>query len=191
MKTRWWRTSCEKAVAARSGTVSLVQVLYVKVTRLNFSELTTEQLDLVIMGQLIANSSTSDTVVTESRHKATERRKAYTRHFHQGRPICPAMFRFLHRIGTKRLKNIAKSVADHGVVPRVHGNTNRLPKHTLSLNSVEYVVRFLINFTEVHGLVVFLATAETTSSCYPPACQSMTSGRSISRLHSKILRFMQ
>ena len=128
--------------------------LYVKVTRLNFSELTTEQLDLVIMGQLIANSSTSDTVVTESRHKATERRKAYTRHFHQGRPICPAMFRFIHRIGTKRLKNIAKSVADHGVVPRVHGNTNRLPKHTLSLNSVEYVVRFLINFTEVHGLLL-------------------------------------
>ena len=106
------------------------------------------------MGQLIANSSTSDTVVTESRHKATERRKAYTRHFHQGRPICPVMFRFLHRVGTKRLKNIAKSVADHGVVPRVHGNINRLPKHTLSLNSVEYVVRFFINFTEVHGLLL-------------------------------------
>ena len=64
------------------------------------------------------------------------------------------MFRFLHGIGTKRLKNLAKSVSEHGVVTRVHGNTNRLPRHTLSLKTVEHVVRFLISFTEVHGLLL-------------------------------------
>ena len=129
MKTGWSRTSCERAVAGCKkwdGKPCSGHAL-------NFSELTSEQLDLVIMGQ--CNSSTAETIVTESRHKAIERCKAYTRHVHQGRPICPVMFRFM---GMKRLKNIAKSVADHGVMPRVHGNTNRLQKHTPSLNSVEY-----------------------------------------------------
>ena len=128
--------------------------MYVRATRLNFRELTNEQLDMAIMGQIIANSDSSETVFTESRHQATTRKKAYTRNSHQGRPICPVMFRFLHGIGTKRLKNLAKSVSEHGVVPRVHGNTNRLPRHTLSLKTVEHVVRFLISFTEVHSLLL-------------------------------------
>jgi hypothetical protein len=81
--------------------------LYVKLSRLNFTELTTHELDLVIMGQLLANNNNSLTVVTESRHQLMERKKAYTTFYHQGRRVCPTMFRFLHRIGTKRLKNLA------------------------------------------------------------------------------------
>ena len=165
--------------------------MYVRATRLNFRELTNEQLDMAIMGQIIANSDSSETVFTESRHQATTRKKAYTRHSHQGRPICPVMFRFLHGIGTKRLKNLAKSVSEHGVVPRVHGNTNRLPRHTLSLKTVEHVVRFLISFTEVHGLLLPGRVPGYSRDDIKLLPSSMTSGRSISRLHSKILRFMQ
>ena len=38
----------------------------------------------------------------------------------------------------------------------MHGNTKRLPKHTLTraLSSVEYVIRFLLNFCEHHGLLL-------------------------------------
>ena len=63
-------------------------------------------------------------------------------------------FLFLHFIGIKRLKNIRKAFHQDGVQPRVHGNTRRLPKHTLTLESVEYVVRFLLNYFEQHGLLL-------------------------------------
>ena len=127
---------------------------YVKDIRLTLSELTTTELDLVLMGQLMANSNTSDVVVTESRHSATSRKKAYTTFFHQGKRVCVAMFRFLHRIGKKRLFNVVESVRKNGVQSRVHGNTNRFPKYTLSLASVEYVVRFLLNYSEQHALLL-------------------------------------
>ena len=57
----------------------------------------------------------------------------------------------LHGIGTKRLKNIAHSLHQDGIQPRVYGNLRILPKHTLSLSSVEYVLRFLLNYYEQHG----------------------------------------
>ena len=42
----------------------------------------------------------------------------------------PQPFRFLYGIGEKRLKNLAKRLGENGIVPRVHGNYQRLPKHT-------------------------------------------------------------
>lgn len=127
---------------------------YVKKTRLSFRTLTTNELDLVIMGQLIATSNTEAFTNAENRNAAHERKKAYTTPFHQGKTICRAMFLFLHSIGKKRLVNVTRSLKHQGVGPRVHGNYKRLPKHTLSLKSSEYVVRFLLNYTEQHGLLL-------------------------------------
>ena len=53
----------------------------------------------------------------------------------------------------KRLKNIARAMRMHGVAPRIHSNTRRVPSHTISLQSVEYVVRFDINYAEQHARV--------------------------------------
>ena len=52
------------------------------------------------------------------------------------------------------MKNIKHSLASDGVGFRVHGNAKRLPKHILSLYSVEYVIRFLLNYTQQHGLLL-------------------------------------
>ena len=49
-----------------------------------------------------------------------------------------------------RLKNFAKSFR----APRVHGNTKTLPYNTLSISSVEYVTRFLLNYTDQNGLLL-------------------------------------
>ena len=46
------------------------------------------------------------------------------------------------------------NIYGHGMQPRVHGNTKRLPKHTLTLESVEYVLRFLLNYFEQHGILL-------------------------------------
>ena len=123
-------------------------------TRLGFRELSTKELDLIVMGQLIASTNTSAEVVTTSRHTPLERKKNYTSHFHQGKVICRKMFLFIHSISKKRMKNIKHSLASDGVGFRVHGNAKRLPKHTLSLDSVEYVIRFLLNYTQQHGLLL-------------------------------------
>lgn len=42
----------------------------------------------------------------------------------------------------------------YGVGPRVHGNTKRLPKHALTLTDVEYIIRFLLSYTEQHALLL-------------------------------------
>ena len=52
------------------------------------------------------------------------------------------------------MKNIKHSLASDGVGFRVHGNAKRLPKHTLSLDSVEYVIRFLLNYTQQHRVLL-------------------------------------
>ena len=51
----------------------------------------------------------------------------------------------------KKTKNIATSLHCNGIEPRVHGNKRRLP-HTLS--SVEYVIHFLLQYSEQHALLL-------------------------------------
>ena len=74
---------------------------YVKSVRESCAELTRGELDMVILGQLMASVNTSTTVSTTARHEASEREKSYTIFTHQGKPICTRMFRFLHGIGNK------------------------------------------------------------------------------------------
>ena len=105
------------------------------------------------MGQLVATSS--DGLTTSSNKKVPhERKRVHTTFHHQGKVICQEMFLFLHGVSSKRLKNIRKALTEDGIAPRMHGNTKRLPKNTLSMPSQEYVVRFLLNYTEKHGLLL-------------------------------------
>ena len=80
---------------------------YIREIRLSLRDLTRSQLDLHIQAQLMAFSNTSSCVVMDSRHQEAGRKKSYTTYYHQGKEICQVMFRFLHCIGTTRLKNIA------------------------------------------------------------------------------------
>ena len=50
------------------------------------------------------------------------------------------------------LKNLIIHYKVDEPTPQIHGNSNRLPKHALSLSSVEYVVRFLVNYTDQHAI---------------------------------------
>ncbi len=142
-------------VDVASGNSSLqFSVHCVEEVRSQCASLSHNELDLVLLGQLMAASNNTDTVVTESGHTETLRQKTYTKYTHQGLNVCATMFRFLHGVGCKRLKNLAKSYKSNGLTPRIHGNTRRPPKWTLSLVSAEFVVRFLVHYTELHGLLV-------------------------------------
>ena len=60
----------------------------------------------------------------------------------------------MHTVGKRRLRNLALSLRENGLTPRVHGNSRRQPKHSLSYQSVEYVVGFLLNYSEQNALLL-------------------------------------
>ncbi len=43
-------------------------------------------------------------------------------------------------------------LSSFGPIPRVHGNTKRLPKHALSFLSIQNIVQFLLNYADQHTI---------------------------------------
>ena len=137
---------CSKRCSSQFSTEHVISV------RASCAELSNSELDMAILGQLMASVNTSQAVSTAGRHKEDERKKAYTSFSHQGKPVCTRMFNFLHDVGSKRLKNLKRSLTEKGLTPRVHGNSKRKPSNALSYSSTEVVVRFLFSYTEQHAL---------------------------------------
>ena len=96
----------------------------------------------------------SDIVSVEYRHKANSRVRQCFAYHHQGKPVCLQMFLFLHSIGSKHLKNLFTNFQKQGILLRVHGNSKRLPPHTLSFSSVEHVVSFIVNYAEENSILL-------------------------------------
>ena len=65
---------------------------------------------MVVMGQLMAGMNSDTTTNPLSRNVAKERQRASYTFYHQGKPVCERMFRFLHNIGETRYKNLKKSL---------------------------------------------------------------------------------
>ena len=132
---------------------------YVTSARETCAESTHSELDMAILGQLTAGTNTSSSLSTgmlstgRAHHKETERKRVYTGYFHQGKPVCHKMFRFLHNIGEKHLKNLITSFKDNGLRPHLHGNAKKLLHNTLSLLSTQFFVRFIFNYAEQHALL--------------------------------------
>ena len=127
---------------------------YIKSLRASCAELSRSELDLVILGQLLACTNQSPGVVTASRNPAAERQRSYTTLIHQSKSVCAKMFGMLHGIGRTRFKNLVKSLKEKGLTPRTHGNAKKKPHHALLLCSIEYVVRFIHNYAEQNALLL-------------------------------------
>ena len=122
--------------------------------RSSCSELSRSELDMVVMGQLMAGMDDTSTTNPHSRNKEKPRQRAVYSFYHQGKQVCEKMFRFLHTIGETRYKNLKKSLLTHGLATRSHGNLKRSPAHALSLSSTEFVVRFIMNYAEQNALLL-------------------------------------
>ena len=126
---------------------------YLTSVRASCLELSHGELDMAIMGELVAGMNTSPTVSLVAQHKEVDR-VMYTALFHQGKPVCLRMFQFIHTVGKKRLRNLMGNVKENALALRVHGNVNRRLKHALSLTSTEYVVQFLYSYAEQNALLL-------------------------------------
>ena len=108
--------------------------------RCQMTELTHDELDLVVMGQVMAGCFSAE---------KQERGKSYTAFHHNGRRICQKTFLFLHTIGYWRFKALKARYKDSGVVARVHGNKGKKRKLGLTLKEIQDVVQFILNYAGV------------------------------------------
>ncbi len=63
------------------------------------STLTKDELDLVLLGQIMASIHVSNVVGPTHKHAPTPRKRSRAQFYHHGRPICKVTFLMLHGIG--------------------------------------------------------------------------------------------
>ena len=134
---------------AKTPCSMLFPVEHYRSLRATFTELSHDELDLLIMGQVMAHTYQSPMLQGHHTRTPAERKKTYGQFFHQGQRVCQQTFLFLHNIGLKRFKNIKSSYIKTGPVPRVHGNTGKQPKHHLTLQQIKDVVQYILTYAGI------------------------------------------
>ncbi len=132
--------------AARSSTVDHYQRVRDECRQLSHSEL-----DLVVMGQLLALTQRDETTQAKH-HSPKERKRSFTCFKHGGHDICIKTFCFLHTIGRSKFEAIKASFQSNGLCPRKRAYTK--PRHALRLSDIEYVVSFVRNYAEDNAILL-------------------------------------
>ncbi len=111
------------------------------------------RLDLLILGVLRAITKTQDTV-HHARSTQQVRKRKKMMYILRGEKVCEVMFLFAYGIGQHghRWKRLLKLFAGEGVVMKSHGNSKRVPRHSLSLESRKHVTTFIRNYAEEAAL---------------------------------------
>ena len=92
-------------------------------SRANAAQLTRNELDMVLLGQLMAFTPCSE------QHQERNRAVFY----HEGNKIT---FLSLHNIGNFHLKALKEHLYSKGLVPRIHGHSSRTAPNALVLEDV-------------------------------------------------------
>ncbi|KAJ8312014.1 hypothetical protein KUTeg_009387, partial [Tegillarca granosa] len=101
---------------------------------LNLRELSKDEREMYIMGSL--QNEMSQTSIT---NQGKRQRQSYG-YKYQGKTICKSAFQITYDIGEKSLKNIFKHMNKNGVVPRIHGNVGKKPKHAFDFEDVQRAI---------------------------------------------------
>ena len=133
---------------ACSATLSLEDITD---CRNNCSELSSAELDLVILGIIHSSLNCSETSISgrvEKTHQST--RMSFSYH---GKRICKKAFLFLHCLQYFRFHSLVKHYKKNGLTLQTHGNVKRLPS-SASIETVERVVKFIKNIAEEQALLL-------------------------------------
>ena len=96
--------------------------------RMQCIELSSTELDLVVLGAL---NSLMNLSCGKKRYRMS--------YFFRSVQVCKKTFLFVYEIGKYGLENMKAHLKRHGIVPRTHGNTARLPKNAFALITVRHV----------------------------------------------------
>lgn len=116
--------------------------------------LTREQLDLVIMGSIMATINNDEHCQPWYRHKPAKRQKTTTTYMHHGHNLCKTTYNFLHGVGNHRVKAVKQSYLQNGLSPRSHGNAGRSSHNALSYTQINNIVKFIQNYAEQHAILL-------------------------------------
>ena len=154
--------------------------------RMHHLTLERDAVDLVILSQLCSSLRCGDMTQNTMRWVNTECKKVMSRYTHQGKNSCRELFKRIHGVEKDRLGDLIKHYRLHGLIPRQHGNKNRLPKHSPSFREMEKVMSFVTNYAEEHGILLpgripgykrddlkllpSSCTKTSVSACYATVC---------------------
>lgn len=163
--------------------------------------MTKSELDLILLGQILAGTHVSSTVGPMSKHAPTPRQRTRVTFLHQGRPICKVKFLVKSPFSVTRkimatllsLQGRIQAVKDHylatGLSARRHGNTKKLPANTLSFRDIENVKKFLREYAEANAILLpgripgykrddlqllLSSTSKKVHLCTPTEAESLT-----------------
>ena len=106
-------------------------------------ELSFTELDLVVLGAL---NSFMNLSCGKKRHRMC--------YFFRSVQVCKETFLFVYGIGKYRLQNLKAHLKRHGIAPRTHGNTARLPKNALAHETLNRAVTFVKNFASEQAVAL-------------------------------------
>ena len=106
--------------------------------RADCHELTSGELDMVILGQLNAHYEGNKSVASTSRSS-----NAVASYFYKNNQQCRKCFLFMHTISDKRFRNLVDHYTTAGVTPRTHGLSGKSPSNTTSFTRVTNMLSFV------------------------------------------------
>ena len=150
--------------------------------RLDMFELEKGECDMLLLGKLMVCGHTASSVSHVRKVTANKRQRITYDYSYDSRvSVCRSTFCFIHSISEKVLKNLQAHLRANGPIPRVHGNKGRLPHNTFSFETTEFVVTFILNYAELHGLP--LPAAGRGRAEVPPIYLSASDGYNV--VHQK------
>ena len=114
-------------------------------------QLTREQMDMVVMGQLCALCH-RDPQTQKSKTRNTDRKRTTTLFRYGGYRVCQKVFLFLHSLSNTRFEAIKRSWRENCLSPRVRAKV--LPHNTTKLSDIKGVVRFILQYVEEHAFLL-------------------------------------
>ena len=114
-------------------------------------QLTREQLDMVIMGQLRALCHMEPSTQKKTARNSQRMRTCTPFHF-RGHRVCRNTFVFLHTMSIARLKAIKHHWMENGMCPR--GRAKVLPHNTTKLSDIKNDVRYILQYAEDHAILL-------------------------------------
>ena len=104
-------------------------------SRNNCHELTSTELDLVILGAIQSSLNCNEVSVSGRSHK--HRQQTRMAFYYHAKRICKKTFLFLHCLNKNRFCSLVKHYRKNGLSVRVNGNKKRLPSSAFSSETIE------------------------------------------------------
>ena len=146
---------CSRGCGCAMACTLKFSLQHIELTRANAAQLSRGELDMAIMGQVMAFTSCSQATLnsTRHRHKPKQRQKNRMVFYHNGYQVCRNTFLFLHNIGKFRLDAIKRRYVTEGMVPRIH-HSGRTAPNALVLEDVRCILQFVMEYVETNGILL-------------------------------------